>query len=263
MKTKKATSTTERAICHLDGHRLEVITDGCTTWSMRNAMRHPAGKPQEGGFGGNGRTHYRGLASSALRVLGAAGVAYELIDERPEFPSIKFRYLGKPDRAAKVISWEPYSIMAHHDDDVRIRLAIETIAIRKIETLVVVKNKARMDTWLERLGKLISLPGNEKPGQIYGAWQKHRFGAITVAAWAALERRLGLDSVPPVGLLIVDECDSLLPNRNVWDLLKISCRYSLGLSGGEFPTVHIGNAVQAVIGPVLFDFFPEGKRNGG
>ena len=247
MKRKKATYYTAT----LTGHSL-TLEGFLPNWTIRQSMKDVEGakRPDNYPLLPDGRTIPRGMSQMALRTLRQHRMDYHLVDLRPEVVPYGFKFLGKPDYRAGIILGEDCATMDGLDDETRTRLALEMVTLRHSpKTLIAVLSKARLEHWKEAIRKYVDIP-EQHVGQIAGHWKHHKEEAFTIAAVGALMKYD--PDFPSCVQLVIDQVHKWDP-FDLWELLKVPCRFSLGIAGdGKYRRGALGT-LEAVAGPAVFD----------
>jgi hypothetical protein len=151
----------------------------------------------------------RGLLQELLELFESHGIVAEVSDHRFAGNSIEVEFHGELRPGQK----EATKALARFDDGIlcaptafgKTAVAARLIAIRKVNTLVLVHRRHLMDQWRERLALFLGL-NNKDIGQI-GGGKTSRTERVDVAVIQSLIRKGEVkDLVAEYGQVIVDEC---------------------------------------------------------
>jgi superfamily II DNA or RNA helicase len=175
----------------------------------------------------------RGCLDDLMSLLGDAGIAAELRDERQQGQPLAARFLGEltPEQS------ESASALLKHETGVlaaatafgKTVVAAKMIAARERNTLVLVHRRQLLDQWVARLQAFLDIaPGSL--GIIRGG-KKKPTGIIDIALMQSLVRRgVVSDLVADYGHVVVDECHHLSAVGFEAIARAAKARYVLGLS---------------------------------
>ncbi|HUZ72866.1 MAG TPA: DEAD/DEAH box helicase family protein [Stellaceae bacterium] len=175
----------------------------------------------------------RGCLDDLMGLLGDAGIAAELRDERQQGQPLGARFLGEltPEQS------ESAAALLKHDTGVlaaatafgKTVVAAKMIAARERNTLVLVHRRQLLDQWVARLQAFLDIaPGSL--GVIHGG-KKTPTGIIDIALMQSLVRRgVVSDLVADYGHVVVDECHHLSAVGFEAIARAAKARYVLGLS---------------------------------
>jgi superfamily II DNA or RNA helicase len=175
----------------------------------------------------------RGCLPELEALLAELGVRVELVDERLSGTPLEVRFEGtlRPEQEAAV------KALLAHDTGVlsagtafgKTVVAAHMIAVRGVNTLVLVHRQQLLDQWKSRLVAFLNVDA-KKIGEIGGGRRKPG-GLIDVALLQSLSRQGRVDElVAGYGQLIFDECHHL-PAGTFEQVAKAAgARYVLGLS---------------------------------
>lgn len=175
----------------------------------------------------------RGLLQDVLYLFQSHGIGVDIIDHRFIGLPIDVDFHGDR-RAAQT---EVAKALAACDDGIlcaptafgKTAVAAQLIAMRKVNTLVLVHRRHLMDQWRERLALFLGL--NIKDiGQI-GGGKTVKTGRLDVAVIQSLIRKGEVkDIVAEYGQVIVDECHHVSAFSFERVLRKVKAKYVLGLT---------------------------------
>jgi superfamily II DNA or RNA helicase len=175
----------------------------------------------------------RGLLQEALDLFQNHSIAVDVTDHRFRGVPIQVDFHG--DR--RVSQTEAAKALARYDDGIlcaptafgKTAVAAQVIAMRKVNTLVLVHRRHLMDQWRERLAMFLGL-GTKDIGQI-GGGKTVRTGLLDVAVIQSLIRKGEVkDMVAEYGQVIVDECHHVSAFTFERVLRKVKAKYVVGLT---------------------------------
>jgi len=175
----------------------------------------------------------RGLLKEVLDLFHSNRIAVDVTDHRFGGVPIEVDFHG--DRRAGQI--EASKALASCDDGIlcaptafgKTAVAAQLIALRKVNTLVLVHRRQLMDQWRERLALFLGL-GTKDIGQI-GGGKTVQTGRLDVAVIQSLIRKGEVkDIVAEYGQVIVDECHHVSAFSFERVLRKVKAKYVVGLT---------------------------------
>ena len=175
----------------------------------------------------------RGLLKEVLDLFHSNRIAVEITDHRFGGVPIEVDFQGDR-RAAQT---EAAKALAACDDGIlcaptafgKTAVAAQLIALRKVNTLVLVHRRHLMDQWRERLALFLGL-STKDIGQI-GGGKTARNGRLDVAVIQSLIRKGEVkDIVAEYGQVIVDECHHVSAFSFERVLRKVKAKYVVGLT---------------------------------
>ena len=175
----------------------------------------------------------RGLMQELLELFESQGVAAEVSDHRFGGRPIEVAFHGELRPGQK----EAVKALTRFDDGIlcaptafgKTAVAARLIAIRKVNTLVLVHRRHLMDQWRERLALFLGLNTTDI-GQI-GGGKTSRTERIDVAVIQSLIRKGEVkDLVAEYGQVIVDECHHVSAFTFERVLKNVKAKYVLGLT---------------------------------
>ena len=175
----------------------------------------------------------RGLLQEVLDLCESHRIAVEVTDHR--FSGVPFEVEFHGDRRPTQI--EAAKAMAAYDEGVlcaptafgKTAIAASLIALRKVNTLVLVHRRQLMDQWRERLALFLALASKDI-GQI-GGGKNTQTGRLDVAVIQSLIRKGEVkDIVAEYGQVIVDECHHVSAFSFERVLKKAKAKYVVGLT---------------------------------
>ena len=175
----------------------------------------------------------RGCLDDLRSLLGEAGTAIAVRDERQQGQPIDTRFLGelRPEQEAAVAALLPHEtgVLAATTAFGKTVVAAKMIAARQRSTLVLVHRRQLLDQWVARLQAFLDVPTN-CIGVIHGG-KKKPTGMIDVALMQSLVRKGAVaDLVADYGHVVVDECHHLSAVGFEAIARAAKARYVLGLS---------------------------------
>ncbi len=175
----------------------------------------------------------RGLLQELLDLFQSHRIAVYVTDHRFGGVPIEVDFHG--DRRAR--QTEAAKALAAYDDGIlcaptafgKTAVAAQLIAMRKVNTLVLVHRRHLMDQWRERLASFLGLSTKEI-GQI-GGGKTTKTGRLDVAVIQSLIRKGQVkDIVAEYGQVIVDECHHVSAFSFERVLKKVKAKYVVGLT---------------------------------
>lgn len=151
----------------------------------------------------------RGCLDDVLALLEAHGIRVDVADERVPGTSIDVAFHGElapiQRKAANAVLAQDIGVLCAPTAFGKTVVAASLIAIRRVNTLVLVHRRHLLDQWRARLAAFLDLPSTAI-GQV-GGGKRELTGQIDVALIQSLSRREGVDDiVAQYGHVIVDEC---------------------------------------------------------
>jgi superfamily II DNA or RNA helicase len=175
----------------------------------------------------------RGCRIDLEKLLGANGVALDLVDERVVGASLDVRFHG----SLTTVQESAVAALLAHDTGVFVappgvgKTVVGTylVASRACSTLILVHRRPLLDQWLAQLALFPGLDGKEI-GQIAGS-KRTPTGRLDVAMIQSLVRKDSVaDLVASYGQIIVDECHHLPAVQFERVLREVKARYVVGLT---------------------------------
>jgi superfamily II DNA or RNA helicase len=175
----------------------------------------------------------RGNVYEVTELLQGHGIQVSIRDERCTGKAIDVKFLGTlhDEQAAAIRQTLKY------DDGVlcaptafgKTVVAAKLIALRKVNTLVLVHRRQLLDQWRERLAVFLGIPV-KSIGQIAGG-KAVRTGIVDVALLQSLQRNGEVkDFVAGYGHVIVDECHHLSAFSFEQVMRQVKAKYVVGLT---------------------------------
>lgn len=175
----------------------------------------------------------RGCLDDLMGLLGDAGIAAELRDERQQGQPLRARFLGEltseQSESAAALLKHDTGVLAAATAFGKTVVAAKMIAARERNTLVLVHRRQLLDQWVARLQAFLDIsPGSL--GVVHGG-KKTPTGIIDIALMQSLVRRgVASDLVADYGHVVVDECHHLSAVSFEAIARAAKARYVLGLS---------------------------------
>jgi superfamily II DNA or RNA helicase len=175
----------------------------------------------------------RGLLKEVFDLFESHRIAVEVIDHRFSGVPIKVDFHGDrrtgQTQAAKALAACDDGILCAPTAFGKTAVAANLIAIRKVNTLVLVHRRQLMDQWRERLALFLGL-ATKAIGQI-GGGKNTQTAQLDVAVIQSLIRKGEVkDIVAEYGQVIVDECHHVSAFSFERVLKKVKAKYVLGLT---------------------------------
>lgn len=166
-------------------------------------------------------------------LLQSLGIKIELIDERHIGKSINVKFHGalrfEQENAVEALFKHDTGVLSASTAFGKTVVAIDLIAKRNVNTLVLVHRKHLLDQWVARLSNFLEIDPKEI-GQVGGSKRKPK-GKIDVALIQSLSKKGVVDDiVGKYGHLIVDECHHI--SARSFEIVARQCKakYVTGLS---------------------------------
>jgi len=175
----------------------------------------------------------RGLLTDVLDLLQSHGIGADITDHRIIGLPIEVDFHGErraaQTEAARALAACDEGILCAPTAFGKTAVAAQLIAMRKVNTLVLVHRRHLMDQWRERLALFLGL-GIKDIGQI-GSGKTAKTGRLDVAVIQSLIRKGEVkDIVADYGQVIVDECHHVSAFSFERVLRKVKAKYVMGLT---------------------------------
>lgn len=198
----------------------------------------------------------RGCVADLKTLLQSHSIKPEIRDERFAGTHIETEFRGQ----LRPLQQEAVSKILNHDEGIlcaptafgKTAVAAWLIAVRKVNTLVLVHRQQLLDQWHERLGMFLDLPV-QALGQI-GGGKSNRTGVIDIAVIQSLRRKDEIKGfVAEYGQVIVDECHHLSAFTFEQVMKQVKAKYVVGLTAT--PTRKDGHhpIISMQCGPIRFN----------
>jgi superfamily II DNA or RNA helicase len=175
----------------------------------------------------------RGLLKEVLDLFDSHRIAVEVTDHRFGGVPVEFDFHGdrRPTQieAAKALAAFDEGVLCAPTAFGKTAIAANLIALRKVNTLVLVHRRQLMDQWRERLALFLGLAIKDI-GQI-GGGKNTQTGRLDLAVIQSLIRKGEVkDIVAEYGQVIVDECHHVSAFSFERVLKKVKAKYVVGLT---------------------------------
>jgi superfamily II DNA or RNA helicase len=175
----------------------------------------------------------RGLLKDILDLFDSHRIAVKVTDHRFGGVSVEFDFHGdrRPTQieAAKALAASDEGVLCAPTAFGKTAIAARLIALRKVNTLVLVHRRQLMDQWRERLALFLGL-ATKNIGQI-GGGKNTQTKRLDVAVIQSLIRKGEVkDIVAEYGQVIVDECHHVSAFSFEQVLKKAKAKYVVGLT---------------------------------
>ncbi len=175
----------------------------------------------------------RGFLNQLISFLHDNRIAYQIKDQRPQIPEVKFTSNIKllPEQkpiVAKALEADSGVIVAPSGSGKTI-IGLEVIAKRKLPALILVHRKQLLDQWVERTQSFLGIPKKDI-GQYYSV-KKKTGEEITIAMMQTLVRIGNFAELQnKFGTIIVDECHHI-PAKTFREVIsQLNPKYIYGLT---------------------------------
>ena len=216
----------------------------------------------------------RGLLQELLDLFECHGITVDITDHRFSGVPIAVNFHGdrRPGQteAARALAACDDGILCAPTAFGKTAVAAQLIAMRGVNTLVLVHRRHLMDQWRERLGLFLGLSSKEI-GQI-GGGKTTKTGRLDVAVIQSLIRKGEVkDIVAEYGQVIVDECHHVSAFSFERVLRKVKAKYVVGLTAtpirqdGHHPIIlmqcgpirfNVSSKKQAATSPFQYEVIP-------
>jgi superfamily II DNA or RNA helicase len=197
----------------------------------------------------------RGCLEDIVNLLESLGVATGIIDERYSGKPLAAEFTGqlRPEQqiAAEAMASHDTGVLAASTAFGKTVVAAYLVAVRAVNTLVLVHRKQLLEQWVARLNTFLDLPADAIG--VIGGGRRKPTSIVDVAMIQSLSRKGVVDDiVADYGHLIVDECHHV--SARSFEVVTRQCRarYVTGLSAtvirkdGHHPIIFMN------CGPVRF-----------
>jgi superfamily II DNA or RNA helicase len=197
----------------------------------------------------------RGCLSEVMALLRAHDIRPEVRDERLAGTPITVEFDGQ----LRPVQEEAVGAISVHDEGIlcaptafgKTAVAAWLIAIRKVNTLVLVHRQQLLDQWQERLAMFLNMPA-VSIGHI-GGGKMHRTGRIDVAVIQSLYQKEAVkDFVAEYGQVIVDECHHISAFTFEQVMKQVKAKYVVGLTATPTRKDEHHPIIYMQCGPVRF-----------
>jgi superfamily II DNA or RNA helicase len=202
----------------------------------------------------------RGCLDEALSLFEAHGVAVKIADQRFKGMPIDVLFSGvlRPpqESAARAISDFDNGVLSAPTAFGKTVIGAWLIALRKVNTLVLVHRRELLDQWRKRLAFFLDL-SIDRIGQI-GGGKEQATGFIDVGILQSLNRKgVVKDIVADYGQILVDECHHIPAFSFEQVLKKCKARYLLGLTATPLRKDGHHPIILMQCGPIRFKEYPQ------
>jgi superfamily II DNA or RNA helicase len=175
----------------------------------------------------------RGLIDEVLDLFRTQGIEVQLSDHRFGGESIQVEFQGerraRQTEAARTLASQDDGILCAPTAFGKTAVAAQLIAMRKVNTLVLVHRRHLLDQWRERLAQFLGLTTKDI-GQI-GSGKTSQTGRLDVAVIQSLIRKGEVKNlVAEYGQVIVDECHHVSAFSFERVLRKVKAKHVVGLT---------------------------------
>ena len=175
----------------------------------------------------------RGCLDEALDLLASHGIRADVEDKRDPGNAIAVEFTGtlRPQqvKAVDAVVAHDFGVLAATTAFGKTVVAAALIALRKVNTLILVHRRELLDQWAERLKAFLSV--DDRDVGMIGAGKRKPTERIDVAMIQSLVRRGEVsDAVAGYGQIIVDECHHLPAVSFELVARRSKAKHVLGLS---------------------------------
>lgn len=175
----------------------------------------------------------RGCLEEMFKVFAEFHIKVEFQDERNTGVSIDMSFLGElsPQQKAVLLATKSYDngVLSASTAFGKTVVAINMIAERRVNTLILVHRSQLMDQWKEQLAAFLGVPLTSI-GEV-GGGKDSRTGIIDIAMLQSVAHQNEVkDFVAEYGQIIVDECHHISAYSFEQVLKKVRAKYVLGLT---------------------------------
>ena len=197
----------------------------------------------------------RGCLSDISYLFEESKVQQKIEDLRVSSTSVKFSFDGNlfPEQfqAAKVFLENDTGVLAAGTAFGKTIVAIYLIAIRKVNTLILVHRKQLIDQWYARLTAFLNIDGDQIG--IIGGGRNSPKNVIDIATLQSINRKgIVKDLVADYGHVIVDECHHISAFSFETIMRKVKARYVLGLTATPIRKDGYHPIIYMQCGPIRF-----------
>jgi len=202
----------------------------------------------------------RGCLEDICSVLEAYNISININDKRNAGDKTRFRFQGKLTKdqlpAFRAILRNDMGVFCAPPGIGKTVIAINAIAKRKVNTLILVHRRPLLEQWKMQLASFLGVEPKDI-GQI-GAGKNKSNGRLDIAMIQSLERKGVVDDrIADYGFVIVDECHHLSAVSFERVMAKAKAKYVLGLTAtpyrrdGHQPIIHMQ------CGPIVYQIKPK------
>ncbi|HEX6730199.1 MAG TPA: DEAD/DEAH box helicase family protein [Pyrinomonadaceae bacterium] len=198
----------------------------------------------------------RGLMDEVLDLFRTQSISVNVIDHRFSGFPLQVAFQGerrsRQTEAAKALASCDDGILCAPTAFGKTAVAAQLIAMRKVNTLVLVHRRHLMDQWRERLALFLGLSPKDI-GQI-GSGKTKQTGRLDVAVIQSLIRKGEVKNiVAEYGQVIVDECHHVSAFSFEGVLRKVKAKYVVGLTATPFRKDGHHPIILMQCGPIRFN----------
>ncbi|MDP4175951.1 MAG: DEAD/DEAH box helicase family protein, partial [Bacteroidota bacterium] len=175
----------------------------------------------------------RGCLEEIKKLLSTLSINIQIVDNRNTGKTVDVEFSGQlmheQEEAVKAITSHDMGILAASTAFGKTVIAINIIARRKVNTLILVHRKQLMGQWVNRLSEFLQI--DPKEIGTYGGGKRKTTGKIDVALIQSISRKNEVDSIiSEYGQIIIDECHHISAFSFELAIKNAPAKYILGLS---------------------------------
>jgi superfamily II DNA or RNA helicase len=204
----------------------------------------------------------RGCLDDLRALLKENGVCLRLDDQRQAGEALSLKFDGTltavQEEAAKAILAEDIGVLVAPPGVGKTVVGIHVIAVREVNTVILVHRKPLLDQWVSQLSVFLGIPPKEI-GQVGGGKQKVT-GRIDVAMIQSLVRKGSVsDLVAGYGHVVIDECHHLPAVSFERVLSEVKAKYVTGLTATPYRRDGHQPIIEMQCGPTRFAVTPKSQ----